>query len=110
MIDDIDSAAASFPRGEQHHLYDIRVAGQKLGPKARSQARLEFSGRGRVGPAGPIYLAPRVRRVDLAREARETPRRVRAPAFKSACYVLHVPQNVVELLLSRADSSADRSQ
>lgn len=57
MIDNIDSITASLPRDE-YHSRDIRAASQKLWLKAWPQARFEFSGRGRVGPAGPSYLAP----------------------------------------------------
>lgn len=69
---------ASLPRDVQHHPHDIRAASQNLEPKAWPQARLGFSGRGRVGPVGPIYLVSRVRRAEISRGAGETRRRMRA--------------------------------
>lgn len=68
---------ASPPRDEQHHPHDIRAASQNLEPKAWPQARLEFSGRGRVGPAGPICI-PRKESRDLREVLASARRRMRA--------------------------------
>lgn len=79
--DNIDNTARISPAkssAEQHHTRDIRAASQKLGPQARSQARFEFSDRGRVGPAGPIrfYTCLCIGETDLSWTACARPSRL----------------------------------
>ena len=101
---------APLPRGELHHPHNIHVSGQKFGPKARPQARLEFSGREHVGPVGPvspIYFMPRVRRVDFESSSRNSVACTRPLKVRVTCCTC---QDVVELFSSRADPPADRSR
>lgn len=87
-IDSTTGISSAESSAEQHHPRDIRAASQKLGPQARSQARFEFSDRGRVGPVGPIrfYTCLCVGETDFSWEESPT-----ACARLSRVCVLRVP-------------------